>query len=226
MPLLVLAGRRPLRAVSSRPARAAASASGTGWSTRPCRCRTDRDDPAAHLAELADQLGLDGPGVGLLTGVDVAEVVARRRRPGCGSGRRSGWARPVLRRRRPTPADRPAAGRHGQHRGRTCRPGSATRPWSTRWPPRPRRRPRRSASWGCRGTGTPTDAVTVLCPADGRRAAYGGPRSALGRAAGPGGARRRARRRGRPVGPLVATAARTGADVSDRSAVVGGVADR
>jgi adenosylcobinamide amidohydrolase len=36
----------------------------------------DRDDPAAHLAELATGLGLAGPGVGLLTGVDVADVVA------------------------------------------------------------------------------------------------------------------------------------------------------
>ncbi|WP_433367325.1 adenosylcobinamide amidohydrolase [Actinoplanes sp. CA-142083] len=36
----------------------------------------DRDDPAAHLGELAAGLGLSGPGVGLLTGVDVADVVA------------------------------------------------------------------------------------------------------------------------------------------------------
>ena len=36
-----------------------------------------RDDPAAHLAALAARFDLDGPGVGLLTGVDVAEVVTR-----------------------------------------------------------------------------------------------------------------------------------------------------
>jgi adenosylcobinamide amidohydrolase len=36
----------------------------------------DRDDPAVHLAELAAGLGLSGSGVGLLTGVDVADVVA------------------------------------------------------------------------------------------------------------------------------------------------------
>lgn len=34
-----------------------------------------RDDPDAHLTELAGGLGLCGPGVGLLTGVDVSEVV-------------------------------------------------------------------------------------------------------------------------------------------------------
>jgi len=36
----------------------------------------DRNDPSAHLAELARDLTLTGPGVGLLTGVDVADVVA------------------------------------------------------------------------------------------------------------------------------------------------------
>lgn len=34
----------------------------------------DRDDPDAHLAEIAAGLSLDGPGVGLLTGVDVARM--------------------------------------------------------------------------------------------------------------------------------------------------------
>ncbi len=33
---------------------------------------------------------------------------------------------------------------------------------------------------GLPATGTPTDAVTVLCPADGDPAPYGGPRSAWG----------------------------------------------
>ncbi|ASW57040.1 adenosylcobinamide amidohydrolase [Plantactinospora sp. KBS50] len=35
----------------------------------------DRDDPDRHLAELAAGLDLSGPGIGHLTGVDVAEVV-------------------------------------------------------------------------------------------------------------------------------------------------------
>jgi adenosylcobinamide hydrolase len=35
-----------------------------------------RDDPDVHLRELADRLDLRGPGVGLLTGVDVAQVVS------------------------------------------------------------------------------------------------------------------------------------------------------
>jgi adenosylcobinamide amidohydrolase len=37
----------------------------------------DRTDPAAHLAELAAGLGLDGPGVGLLTAAQVTELVQR-----------------------------------------------------------------------------------------------------------------------------------------------------
>jgi adenosylcobinamide amidohydrolase len=34
-----------------------------------------RMDPAAHLAEIADGLGLDGPGVGLLTAAQVTDLV-------------------------------------------------------------------------------------------------------------------------------------------------------
>lgn len=36
-----------------------------------------RTDPAAHVAELAAGLGLDGPGVGLLTAAQVTEIVQR-----------------------------------------------------------------------------------------------------------------------------------------------------
>ena len=36
-----------------------------------------RDDPDVHLAEIAAALALDGPGVGLMTGVDVTQRVAR-----------------------------------------------------------------------------------------------------------------------------------------------------
>lgn len=36
------------------------------------------------------------------------------------------------------------------------------------------------AELGVPGTGTPTDAVTVLCPVDGPESAYGGPRSTWG----------------------------------------------
>ena len=43
----------------------------------------DRDDPDIHLAEIAAGLGLpDGPGVGLLTGVDVGRYAVGAGRPG------------------------------------------------------------------------------------------------------------------------------------------------
>jgi len=35
----------------------------------------DRDDPDTHLTDMAADLGLTGPGIGLMTGVDVARVV-------------------------------------------------------------------------------------------------------------------------------------------------------
>ncbi|MEV6971486.1 adenosylcobinamide amidohydrolase [Hamadaea sp. NPDC051192] len=35
----------------------------------------DRDDPGVHLSDIAGDLGLSGPGAGLMTGVDVARVV-------------------------------------------------------------------------------------------------------------------------------------------------------
>ncbi|WP_018217501.1 adenosylcobinamide amidohydrolase [Salinispora vitiensis] len=76
LPVLVWRAERPLLSASS-----AALGGGLGvrsWvlnATVPMSY--DRDDPVEHLAELAAGFGLDSPGVGLLTGVDVAEVVAR-----------------------------------------------------------------------------------------------------------------------------------------------------
>jgi adenosylcobinamide hydrolase len=76
MPLLVWRPARPLRAISSAPLGGGIGV--RGWvinATVPMSYR--RDDPEVHLAELAARLDLSGPGVGLLTGVDVAEVVTR-----------------------------------------------------------------------------------------------------------------------------------------------------
>ncbi|MFD0819795.1 adenosylcobinamide amidohydrolase, partial [Micromonospora zhanjiangensis] len=76
VPFLLWRTTRPLRAVSTAPL-----GGGLGvrhWvlnATVPMSYR--RDDPDAHLAELAGDLGLSGPGVGHLTGVDVAELVVR-----------------------------------------------------------------------------------------------------------------------------------------------------
>ncbi|MDZ5441198.1 adenosylcobinamide amidohydrolase [Micromonospora sp. 4G57] len=136
-----------------------------------------RDDPAAHLAELADGLGLPGPGVGLLTGVDVAEVVART-----DSGVRV-WATVGL--GTPVWAAAPAPAAPGQRVGTVniivsvpARLGEAALVNAVATATEAKAQ----AIWelGLPATGTPTDAVTVLCPADGEPAPYGGPRSAWG----------------------------------------------
>ncbi|MEH0934423.1 adenosylcobinamide amidohydrolase [Micromonospora psammae] len=175
-PLLVWRADRPLRAISS-----AALGGGIGvrrWvvnATVPMSYH--RDDPAAHLAGLADGLGLAGPGVGLLTGVDVAEVVAR-----ADTGVRA-WATVGL--GTPVWAAAPAPAAPAQRVGTvnivvyvpaalsdaalvnavaTVTEAKAQAIWEL----------------GLPATGTPTDAVTVLCPVGGPAEPYGGPRSAWG----------------------------------------------
>ncbi|MDO3703666.1 adenosylcobinamide amidohydrolase [Micromonospora sp. C28SCA-DRY-2] len=175
VPLLVWRADRPLRAVSSAPL-----GGGIGerrWvvnATVPMSY--DRDDPADHLAGLAAQLGLDGPGVGLLTGVDVAEVVART-----DTGVRA-WATVGL--GTPVWAAAPAMA-PGQRVGTVnivlyvpARLGDAALVNAVATATEAKAQA--IGELGMPGTGTPTDAVTVLCPADGPVAEYGGPRSVWG----------------------------------------------
>ncbi|MFG1675680.1 adenosylcobinamide amidohydrolase [Micromonospora sp. NPDC049282] len=137
----------------------------------------DRDDPAAHLAELAHGLDLVGPGVGLLTGVDVTEVVRRT-----DSGVRV-WATVGL--GTPVWAAAPAPATPAQRVGTVnivvhvpARLGDAALVNAVATATEAKAQ----AIWelGLPATGTPTDAVTVLCPADGEPAPYGGPRSTWG----------------------------------------------
>ncbi|MFI5926244.1 adenosylcobinamide amidohydrolase [Micromonospora sp. NPDC051543] len=177
VPLLVWRADGPLRAVSSGPL-----GGGVGvrrWvlnATVPMSY--DREDPAAHLAALAADLALDGPGVGLLTGVDVTEVVART-----DTGVRA-WATVGL--GTPVPAAAPAAGALTQRVGTVnivvyvparLADSALVNAVATATEAK-------TQAIGelleLPGTGTPTDAVTVLCPVDGPEAAYGGPRSTWG----------------------------------------------
>ncbi len=177
IPMLVWRAAGPLLAVSSAPLGGGLGV--RGWvvnATVPMSY--DRDDPADHLAELADQLGLDGPGVGLLTGVDVAEVVARADR-GVRVWATVGLGTPVWAAAADTRT--PLAERVGTvnivayvparlgHAALVNAVGTATEA-----------KAQALAELAVPGTGTPTDAVTVLCPADGPEAAYGGPRSTWG----------------------------------------------
>lgn len=176
IPMLVWRADAPLLAVGSAPL-----GGGIGvrqWvvnATVPMSYH--RDDPADHLAELADGLGLDGPGVGLLTGVDVAEVVART------DGGVRVWATVGL--GTPVWAAAPAPAAPAQRVGTVnivvhvpVRLGDAALVNAVATATEAKAQ----AIWelGLPATGTATDAVTVLCPADGDPAPYGGPRSTWG----------------------------------------------
>ncbi|MFU8873885.1 adenosylcobinamide amidohydrolase [Micromonospora sp. SL4-19] len=176
IPLLVWRAEEPLLAVGTAPL-----GGGIGvrrWvvnATVPMSY--DRDDPANHLAEMADGLGLAGPGVGLLTGVDVAEVVAR-----ADTGVRV-WATVGL--GTPVWAAAPAPAAPVQRVGTVnivvhvpARLGEAALVNAVATATEAKTQ----AIWelGLPATGTPTDAVTVLCPAGGEPASYGGPRSTWG----------------------------------------------
>ena len=74
LPLLVWRFPQAVRAIASGPL-----GGGIGLRQWVVNATVDRDydrlDPDAHLRELADSLGLTGPGAGLLTAVDVAGAV-------------------------------------------------------------------------------------------------------------------------------------------------------
>ncbi|MER7168012.1 adenosylcobinamide amidohydrolase [Micromonospora sp. NPDC000207] len=205
LPLLVWRAGRQLRTVSSGPLGGGLGV--RGWvlnATVPMSYH--RDDPAAHLAALADSLDLDGPGVGLLTGVDVADVVTRT---DCGVqvwatvglGLPLWAAAPttgVLDTGDPSAAVDavPAPVGAGSTPGGTVdavRPPVGTVNIVAYVPVRltdaalvnsvataTEAKAQAIIELGRPGTGTPTDAVTVLCPVDGPSAEYGGPRSRWG----------------------------------------------
>ncbi|MGW0504733.1 adenosylcobinamide amidohydrolase [Micromonospora sp. NPDC003241] len=176
IPLLVWRAVRPLRAVGTGPL-------GGGLGVRRWVLNAtvpmsyDRDDPADHLAGMARRLGLDGPGVGLLTGVDVTEVVART-----DTGVQV-WATVGL--GTPVPAAAPDVAAPAQRVGTVnivvyvpARLGDAALVNAVATATEAK--VQAISDLGLPGTGTPTDAVTVLCPPDGPVSAYGGPRSAWG----------------------------------------------
>ncbi|HWB35763.1 MAG TPA: adenosylcobinamide amidohydrolase, partial [Rugosimonospora sp.] len=74
LPVLLWRLPRPYLSLSSAPL-----GGGMGTAEWVVNCTVPMSyahpDPAAHLAEIARGLGLTGPGLGMLTGVDVAERV-------------------------------------------------------------------------------------------------------------------------------------------------------
>lgn len=169
-----------------------------------------RDDPDVHLGELADRLDLRGPGVGLLTGVDVGQVVATDD-AGVRVWATVGLGAPIWA-AAPDPSSGPApdspvdlaldpvlrpAGEPLVAEPLVGEPGPA-RPVGTvnvvaLLPARlgdaalvnavatvTEAKAQALLELDLPATGTATDAVTVLCPADGPVAPYGGPRSRWG----------------------------------------------
>ncbi|GAB3967534.1 adenosylcobinamide amidohydrolase [Plantactinospora veratri] len=183
-PLLVWRLDRPALAISSGPL-----GGGIGvrhWvvnATVPMSYR--RDDPDAHLGELADRLDLRGPGVGLLTGVDVAEVVTADDRD-VRIWATVGLGAPIWAADAPGPPLEPAGPGGTVHRVGTVnivallpeRLGDAALVNAVATITEAKAQALREL--GLPATGTATDAVTVLCPPDGPAAPYGGPRSRWG----------------------------------------------
>jgi adenosylcobinamide hydrolase len=169
----------PLLALSSAPY-------GGGWGERHWILAAQvaggyhRTDPAAHLAALAGDLGLDGPGIGMLTAVDV-RLVTTSREDGAAAAATVGVTHPSW----AAAADAaPATGSPGATGtvnivavlDRRLSGAALVNAVMTVT------EAKSQALWeaGVAGTGTPSDALAVLCPPSGPAEAFGGPRSRYG----------------------------------------------
>ncbi|MBF9129708.1 adenosylcobinamide amidohydrolase [Plantactinospora sp. S1510] len=194
VPILVWRLGAPLLAISSAPL-----GGGIGvrhWvvnATVPMSYR--RDDPDVHLGELADLLDLRGPGIGLLTGVDVAQVVTATD-TGVRIWTTVGLGAPIW----AAAPDQPHDPAPRQMDPGKIDPGQMepARPVGTvnivaLLPVRlsdaalvnavatvTEAKAQALRELGLPATGTATDAVTLLCPPSGPVAPYGGPRSRWG----------------------------------------------
>jgi adenosylcobinamide hydrolase len=138
----------------------------------------DHPDPAAHLAALAAGHGLTGPGVGLLTAVDVHEV-RHRADTGVRVFATTGISHPAWAAAAPEPAGaRAAVGTINVVAWLPARlaDGALVNAVATV----AEAKAQALAGAGVPGTGTCTDATVLLCPLDGPAQPYGGPRSELG----------------------------------------------
>ncbi|BCJ49699.1 adenosylcobinamide amidohydrolase [Actinoplanes sp. NBRC 14428] len=176
VPVLVWRPGAPVLAISSAV---------VGGGIGPCRwvvnatvpMSYDRDDPATHLGEIAGGLGLSGPGVGLLTGVDVAGLVA------ADDGGVRLWATVGLGAPIQAAADDDPVPPHAGTINivawvpRRLSDGALVNAVATVT----EAKTQAIRELGLAATGTATDAVAVLCPPDGPAAAYAGPRAEWGR---------------------------------------------
>ena len=169
----------PLLALSSAPY-------GGGWGQRHWVLAAQvtggysRPDPAGHLAELARGLELDGPGIGMLTAVDV-RTVSTCREDGVMAAATVGVSHPAWAAAGTGGAGAAAASVAGTVNivavlGRRLSRAALVNAVMTVT------EAKSQALWeaGFPGTGTPSDAVAVLCPPAGPAEAFGGPRSRWG----------------------------------------------
>jgi adenosylcobinamide hydrolase len=157
-----------------------------------------RHDPDTHLAEIAGGLGLVGPGVGMLTGVDVAERIgASDAGVSCwatvGLGAPAWAAAPDGHLRRLPPAHPTGHPAHRDDPLPAGVPGPGTVNCVIAVPVRlgdaalvnavmtaTEAKSQALVELGLAATGTASDAVCVLCPTDGVIEPYAGPRSVWG----------------------------------------------
>ncbi|MCP2260435.1 Adenosylcobinamide amidohydrolase [Streptoalloteichus tenebrarius] len=140
----------------------------------------DRDDPDVHVAELAEELGLDGRGTGLLTAVDVRHAVSVAD-GGVRADVTTGVGYPVWAAAPPVePPDRLVAGTINAVCWLPVRLSDAALVNAVATVAEAKAQALFDA--GVPGTGTCTDAVVLLCPATGPAESYGGPRSRVGSA--------------------------------------------
>lgn len=138
----------------------------------------DRDDPDAYLTELASTLGLAGPGVGLMTAVDVTTVSVAED-SGVVVWATVGVEVPALAAAPDQVVWRvPSVGTINIVVSVPARFSEAALVNAVATATEAKSQA--MFDHGMVGTGTPTDAVCITCPTDGPAEAYGGPRSRLG----------------------------------------------
>jgi adenosylcobinamide amidohydrolase len=140
----------------------------------------DRDDPDVHLTELAAAFGLAGPGVGMLTAVDLRKVLSEH-----DEGVRADVSVGIT---HPTWAAEDESGdptAHGARPGtinvvafvpERLSPAALVNAVATVT------EAKAQALWesGVPATGTASDALCIACPVEGPEHAFGGPRSPWG----------------------------------------------
>ena len=138
-----------------------------------------RRDVADHVAEVADALGLSGPGVGMLTATEVA-AGALAREAGVQVEATVGLDRPLWA-AAPAEADVTAAAAPGTVNVVVFLPvRHSEAALANLLCTVTEAKVQALLDGGVPGTGTASDAVTVLCPASGPAEPFGGPRSQFG----------------------------------------------